>query len=169
MYKRQPAADANVGALPDARRAFDADEAARADAIHDLDLDIFDVEQAELELGEPEAIDAMNADGVEVSSLDEEPLRDEPYDAVDPESLGNEFLRRAVDAPSTDAPPASLFDTSGDSALELPVGRVESDGTVELHEPRYSKEKATDLSPNDEELAQRASESPGEPSGKPNG
>src|SRR6186713_3279366 len=82
--RRQALAPRPLEQLP----PFDADDAARADALHDLhadpdeELDIFDLSEVE-----PAALD-----GVELQTLDEEALAiDEPYDAVDPESIGTEF------------------------------------------------------------------------------
>jgi hypothetical protein len=88
---------------------------------------------------------------------------------VDPESIGTEFLRRATEAPSTEAPPPSLFDAPTDVAVELPVGRVDTDGATELHEPRRPSNESVDLSPTADDLVRRAAEADGGPSDKPNG
>ncbi|HEX6278132.1 MAG TPA: hypothetical protein VFZ53_34040 [Polyangiaceae bacterium] len=159
------AADASLGAeLP----AFDADDAARADAFHDLDLR--EGENGDLEFGDPDDVDPLDEEQVEVQSLDEEAsTRDEPYDAVDPESIGVEFLRRATESPSTEAPPPSLFDAPTDVAVELPVGRIDADGATELHEPRRGSGGSVELPPTEDELARRAAEPEGGPPDKPNG
>jgi len=159
-------------ARTDALRDFDADEVARADAMHDLfDASGTSAGNSELDFTESGGVDGepLDSEPMEVRSLDEEALSgDEPYDALDPESIGNEFLRRATGASSSEVTAPSLFDSPADAAVELPVGSVDADGTTELHEPRRPSRDAIDLSPNDDELAHRAAEA-GERPSKPNG
>jgi hypothetical protein len=156
--------DASLGTpLP----ILDADDAARADAFRDLD--VREDESVDFELGEPDDIEGSEEGPVELRSLDEEALNgDEPYDAVDPESIGVEFLRRATESPSGDAPEPSFFDAPTDAAVELPVGQVDLDGATELHEPQRPSQGAVELPLTEEELARRAAEAEGAPH-KPNG
>jgi hypothetical protein len=159
--RRQALAPRPLEQLP----PFDADDAARADALHDLhadsdeELDIFDVSELE-----PTAL----GDSVELQTLDEEALAvDEPYDAVDPESIGTEFLRRATEAPAptNDRAEPPAFIEAVDIAVELPVGRTARDGSTELHAPEHA-EPHVESSPNDEELAQRRAPEPADPNEK---
>ena len=131
------------------------DAAAREDALRDLatepdeaELDVFQAIE-----GEPESMD-----GVELQSLDDEALViEEPYDAVDPESMGTEFLRRATESDVHSPDPASppLFADVVDMAVELPVGSIDSDGSTELPAPGQTPGPEPELSPNDDELSAR--------------
>jgi hypothetical protein len=158
----------------DERAAWGADEAARLDALHDLE--VADPENAELDLEaaleriEPIEIEPSDDETVEFRPLEEESLTsDEPYDAVDPESIGSEFLRRATESPALDKPHESAFDVPVDVAVELPVGRLDFGGNAELHGPARERKAETDLSPNDEELLQRRSDEAAGGPQKPHG
>jgi hypothetical protein len=142
----------------ESERAPTPDEIARADALHDLEGSGED--PAELGLDEPADLEPMD-----VRSLDQEPLAgDEPvageehYDAVDPEEIGTEFLRRATESTELPSNPNPFLDERADLAAELPVGNIDSDGNTELHQPEPAERPATELSPNDAELAQRGAE-----------
>jgi hypothetical protein len=145
------------------------DEVARADALHDL-------EGSGEDLPELGLVQSVEVEEVDVRSLDEEPLAgdepvlgDEHYDAMDPEEMGSEWLRRATESaepPSTQSP---FAEERTDVATELPVGSIDWDGHTELHQPDSPEKPATDLSPNDAELAQRkATEESTEAPDKPN-
>jgi hypothetical protein len=54
-----------------------------------------------------------------------------------------------------------------DVAAELPVGSIDWDGNTELHQPEPAEKPASELSPNDAELAQRGAPDP-EAADKPN-
>jgi hypothetical protein len=129
---------------------LDADEVAHDDALRDLEHDGVNVE---LEL-----VDAEELEPVELRSLDEEiPTGDDHYDAVDPEDLGTEWLRRATEAPPVTPleaePPVVAF---GDTAQEVPVGSIDPEGNAELHPAEKRSKGPVDLPPNDDELAKRA-------------
>jgi hypothetical protein len=130
---------------------FDADEAAHDDAIRDLE---HDGENVELEFADVEELGPT-----ELRSLDEEkPTGDDQYDAVDPEDMGTEWLRRATEAPQISQPEAGPpVAASGDMAQEIPVGSIDSEGNAELHPAEKRSKEAIDLPPNDDELAKRAS------------
>jgi hypothetical protein len=136
--------------------AIDPEDAARADALRDLDA--ADPDDSELDFFDVSEVEPNTLETVELRPLDEEAVaNDEPYDAVDPESMGTEFLRRATEAyvPPGDSASLPVFDGSADVAAELPVGRIESDGSAELRTPERPNAPATDLSPNNDELEQR--------------
>ena len=141
--------------------AFDPDDAARDDALHDLAAEPgeteFDVE-TELDVLDASDGELAELEGVEFQSLEEEALsKDEPYDAVDPESIGAEFLRRATEAdvPTGDSAQPPRFAEAVDMAVELPVGRIDGDGNTELHATEEPRGPEPELSPNDEELSAR--------------
>jgi hypothetical protein len=130
--------DAERLARKDAFRAFAADADAEVDASYEEDEEDANIGDAPFE----------------------EPLpTEEHYDAVDPEEIGSEWLSRAIDSPSSH-PEANRFSDDGDALEELPVGLVDTEGNTELHPPKRPSKSAVDLSPNDEELAQRAAEVP---------
>jgi hypothetical protein len=129
---------------------FDADEVAHDDALRDLE---HDGENVELDF-----VDSEELEPTEFRSLDQEtPTGDEQYDAVDPEDMGTEWLRRA-----TEAPPISPLEAeppvvaSGDTAQEIPVGSIDPEGNAELHPAEKRSKEPVDLPPNDDELAKRA-------------
>jgi hypothetical protein len=130
---------------------LDADEVAHDDALRDLERD---GENVELEFAGVEELEPA-----ELSSLDEEkPTGDDQYDAVDPEDMGTEWLRRATEAPAVSSPEVEpLVEASGDTAQEIPVGSIDSEGNAELHPAEKRSTGSIDLPPNDEELAKRAS------------
>jgi hypothetical protein len=148
---------------PAERFGVDLDEAARADALHDVgDHDALEDIEVEPDDVEP----------VRTGPFDEERFSlDEPYDAVDPEDIGTEYLRRATEAPPIH--PEEQFkedETVADASVELPVGSVDADGNTELHQPDRPSNASVELSPNEEELAQRAAtEKDHESAGKRNG
>jgi hypothetical protein len=130
---------------------LDADEVAHDDALRDLERDGENVEF--------EFVDAEALEPTELRSLDEEtPKGDDHYDAVDPEDMGTEWLRRATEAPPISPPEAqSPVEVSGDTAQEIPVGSIDPEGNTELHPAEKRSSAAIDLPPNDDELAKRAS------------
>jgi hypothetical protein len=139
------------------------DEVARTDALRDLE-------------SEGDMFESFDVEPLDVRSLDGEPLAgdepvagDEHYDAIDPEEIGAEWLRRATQStePINSANPFSL--EGADVAAELPVGSIDSEGNTELHQPQHEKKPGADLSPNEAELAQRGATetNPGAPN-KPN-
>jgi len=74
------------------------DDVARADALHDL-------EGSGEDLSELGLVESVEVEPVDMRSLDEEPLAgdepvlgDEHYDAIDPEEMGTEWLRRATES-----------------------------------------------------------------------
>jgi hypothetical protein len=129
---------------------LDSDEAAHADALRDLENDGEDVE---LEFADLEELEAP-----EMRSLDEEtPSGYDHYDAVDPEDMGTEWLRRATEAPPISQPEADpLVEASGDTAEEVLVGNIDQEGNTELHPAEERSTTPVDLMPTDEELAGRA-------------
>jgi hypothetical protein len=168
------------------REAFDEEEAARADAFHDFGLadreadrregaeeivdltDALEMESLDIESMEIESVGVEPGSAeLEIGPLDEEPLSDgERYDAVDPESLGNEFLSRAIEAPPASPPVREAFAPAPqdeetarieqlDMAAELPVGSIDAHGNVELHAPSPTTQQPVDLSPTEEELERR--------------
>jgi len=145
-------------------RESDPDADAKADAFRDFDD--AETEPSELDFAEP--IDAAPA---ELRPLEDEAFsNNEPYDAVDPESLGSEFLRRATGSEPNRSDEAPPFDeATPDVAPELPVGSVDAQGNTELHEPKEPNQRTVELLPNDEELARRAATEERKGSGNPNG
>jgi len=166
--------------------ALDEEEAARADAFHDfglaerqadpragaeeivdlteaLEMESLDIESMEVESGDVEP----GAAELEIASLDEEQLSDgERYDAVDPESLGNEFLSRAIEAPHVSPPVREAFAPAPqdeetarieqlDMAADLPVGRIDANGNVELHAQVPTTQQPFELPLTEEELERR--------------
>jgi hypothetical protein len=129
---------------------LDADEVAHHDALRDLERDGENVEF--------EFVDAEALEPTELRSLHEEtPTGDDQYDAVDPEDLGTEWLRRATEAPSGSPPEAEPpVMASGDTAQEIPVGSIDPEGNAELHPAEKRSKGPVDLPPNDDELAKRA-------------
>ena len=129
---------------------LDADEVAHDDALRDLERD---GENVELEF-----VDAEELEPTELRSLDEEtPKGDDQYDAVDPEEMGSEWLRRATEAPPIARPEVEPpVVASGDTAEEIPVGSIDPEGNAELHPAEKRSTGPLDLSPNDDELAKRA-------------
>jgi phenylpropionate dioxygenase-like ring-hydroxylating dioxygenase large terminal subunit len=145
------------------------DEAARRDALHDLEGNGEGLPDLALD-------DAADLEPIDVRSLDEEPLAgdepvagDEHYDAIDPEEMGTEWLRRATESPEPASSPKPFLDERADVAAELPVGTIDWEGNTELHQPKPSEKPGTELSPNEAELAQRGA-TEGSPGGshKPN-
>jgi hypothetical protein len=138
------------------------DDVARADALRDLRSD-------------GDLSESSGEEPIDVRSLDEEPLAgdepvlgDEHYDAIDPEDIGTEWLRRATEAPEPASNPQPFSEEFADVAAELPVGSIDSEGNTELHLPARDRAPGTELSPNETELAQRgATEAPHEDPKKP--
>ena len=159
-HAREQRRRARVSELP-----FDADEAARADALHDVGDAV-----SEIELTEPMLLEPIEMKSLD-SELSERTTGGERYDAVDPEELGAEWLQRAIEATdpgsgSAAEPPAELTDI----AAELPVGSIDTEGNTELHEPAAPAGPPSGLLPTDQELEQRRAaheEHPGP--GKPHG
>jgi hypothetical protein len=169
-HAREQRRRARVSELP-----YDADEAARADALHDIGDAV-----SEVELTEP-----MQLEPIEMKSLggelSERTTGGERYDAVDPEELGAEWLQRAVEAtprspqggtptdPASGSAPEQLVEPA-DVAAEIPVGSIDTQGNTELHEPAAPAGPLSELLPTDQELEQRRAaheEHPGP--GKPHG
>jgi hypothetical protein len=124
------------------------DDVARSDALHDLE-------------SEGDLSESFDAEGVDVRSLDDEPLAgdepvlgDEHYDAIDPEDIGTEWLRRATEAEPV-GKPRSFSEEFADVAPELPVGVIDSEGNTELHQPKREQPSRAEMSPNEAELVQR--------------
>jgi hypothetical protein len=145
------------------------DEAARRDALHDLEGNGEGLPDLALD-------ETTDLEPIDVRSLDEEPLAgdepvagDEHYDAIDPEELGTEWLRRATESSEPPSTPNPFSDERADVAAELPVGTIDWEGNTELHQPKASEKPGTELSPNEAELAQRgATEGNPEAPHKPN-
>lgn len=137
------------------------DDVARTDAIRDLH-------------GDSDMFEAIEADELDMRSLDEQPLAgdepvvgDEHYDAIDPEEMGTEWLRRATEtAEPLPSSPNPFTDEGADVAAELPVGLIDSEGNTELHQPERDQAAGAELSPNEAELVQR--EGPKTDAPKPN-
>lgn len=133
------------------------EEVARTDALRDLEDSGEDPEELGLAA-------SGDVDPIDMRSLDQEPLAgdepvpgDEHYDAIDPEEMGTEWLRRATESSEPPSAPNPFPDERADIAAELPVGTIDWEGNTELHQPEGGEKPATDLSPNDAELAQRGS------------
>jgi hypothetical protein len=118
-------------------------------------------EEADAEL-DPDYEEESNVD---VESFEEPLPTEEHYDAVDPEDIGSEWLSRATEAPASH-PEQPSFSDDGDALEEVPVGNIDAGGNTELHHPKRPSKSAVDLSPNNEELAQRAAPAEGDDAGE---
>lgn len=137
----------------DSAAPFDAEAAARSDALHDVaDSELDFVETAELD-AEVEPTDLLSFE----QEMFERETAGERYDAVDPEEVGTEWLQRATEAAAVDSVPGSTAEPPAiaDIAAELPVGTIDEGGNTELHGPGRPPTPPAELSPTDEELVQR--------------